>query len=142
MMPTETIGLVIEKMRKMLSCAIGALAAGFCRPISSNQPIWPRRATITVAPGRVPLSTSRLNASDIRCRRVDESPICSGLAWGREGVCGAAACLAAVWAFMVSPVALVVGRIAGRLSGSLNENGGLEQVGKRVRPCNRGMAYA
>ena len=23
---------------------IGALAAGFCRPIASNQPIWPRRA--------------------------------------------------------------------------------------------------
>ena len=39
MMPTETIGLVIEKMRKMLSCAIGALAAGLCRPIASNQPI-------------------------------------------------------------------------------------------------------
>ena len=108
MMPTETIGLVIEKMRKMLSCAIGALAAGLCRPIASNQPIWPRRATITVAPGRVPLSTSRLKASDIRCRRALESPIVSGLAWGREGVWGADVCRAAVCAFMVSPVALVV----------------------------------
>ena len=108
MMPTETIGLVIEKMRKMLSCAIGALAAGLCRPIASNQPIWPRRATITVAPGRVPLSTSRLKASDIRCRRTLDSPIVSGLASGREGVCGAVVCRAAVWAFMVSPVALVV----------------------------------
>src|SRR5258705_6955205 len=108
MMPTETIGLVIEKMRKMLSCAIGALAAGLCRPIASNQPIWPRRATITVAPGSVPLSISRLNASDIFCRSAVESPIDSGLASGRGGVCGADACLAAVCAFMVSPVALVV----------------------------------
>ena len=39
MMPTETIGLVIEKMRKMLSCAIGVAAAGLWRPIVSNQPI-------------------------------------------------------------------------------------------------------
>ena len=85
MMPTETIGLVIEKMRKMLSCAIGAEAAGLCRPIASNQPIWPRRATITVAPGRVPLSTSRLKASDIRCRRTVDSPIVSGLACGQRG---------------------------------------------------------
>ena len=89
MMPTETIGLVIEKMRKMLSCAIGAPAAGFCRPIASNQPIWPRRATITVAPGRVPLSTSRLKASDMRCRRTLESPMVSGLACGeRRGLGG------------------------------------------------------
>ena len=28
MMPTETIGLVIEKMRKMVSCAIGAAPPG------------------------------------------------------------------------------------------------------------------
>ena len=89
MMPTETIGLVIEKMRKMLSCAIGAAAAGLCRPIASNQPIWPRRATMTVAPGRVPLSTSRLKASDIRCRRTVDSPIVSGLACGeRRGLGG------------------------------------------------------
>ena len=93
MMPTETIGLVIEKMRKMVSCAIGAEAAGLCRPIASNQPIWPRRATITVAPGRVPLSTSRLKASDIRCSRAGDSPSGSGLAWGRDGVCGAAVVL-------------------------------------------------
>ena len=64
MMPTETIGLVMEKMRKMVSWAIGRLSAGLCRPIASNQPIWPLRATITVAPGRVPLSTSRLKVSD------------------------------------------------------------------------------
>ena len=104
MMPTETIGLVIEKMRKIESLAIGALLAGFCWPIASNQPIWPRLATITVTPGAVPLSTSRLNASDIRCSRLGDNPSCSGLAWGRGGVCGAEAGLAAVWAFMVSPV--------------------------------------
>ncbi len=107
MMPIETIGLVIEKIRNRLSCAIGAEPAGFCRPIASNQPIWPRRATMTVAPGRVPLSTSRLKASDIRCRRTAESPSVSGLACGSEGVCGADVGRAAVWAFMVSPVALV-----------------------------------
>jgi hypothetical protein len=104
MMPIETIGLVIEKMRNRLSCVIGADAAGFCRPIASNQPIWPRRATMTVAPGRVRLSTSRLKASDISCKRLAESPIASGLACGREGVEGADVGLAAVWAFMVSPV--------------------------------------
>src|SRR6478609_5035575 len=100
MMPTETIGLVIEKMRKMLSCAIGVAAAGLCRPMASNQPIWPLRATITVAPGRVPLSTSRLKASDSFCRREADSPMVSGLACGSDGVCGLVACLAAVWAFM------------------------------------------
>src|SRR4051794_41185123 len=107
MMPTETIGLVIEKMRNRLSCAIGAELAGLWRPIASNQPIWPRRATITVAPGRVPLSTSRLKASDISCSRLADSPIVSGLACGREGVEGADVGRAAVWAFMVSPVAVV-----------------------------------
>ena len=107
MMPTETIGLVMEKMRKIVSCAIGADAAGLCLPSASNQPIWPRRATITVAPGRVPLSISRLKASDIRCSRVEESPSDSGLACGSGGVCGARGCLAAVCAVMVSPFALV-----------------------------------
>ena len=96
MMPIETIGLVIEKMRKMVSCAIGVVAAGLCLPSASNQPIWPRRATITVAPGMVPLSISRLNASDMRCNRTVESPTDSGLAWAAAGsagrVCLAAAC--------------------------------------------------
>ena len=90
MMPMETIGLVIEKMRKRVSCAIGAAPAGFCRPSASNQPIWPRRATIMVTPGMVPLSMSRLNASDMRCNRMEESPSDSGLAWGSGGVRGAA----------------------------------------------------
>src|SRR4051812_22789289 len=61
-----------------------------------------------VTPGVVPLSMSRLNASDIRCSRTDESPSDSGFAWGRGGVCGAVECLAAACAFMVSPVALAV----------------------------------
>jgi hypothetical protein len=109
MMPTETIGLVIEKMRNRVSCAIGAAAVGLCLPSASNQPIWPRRATMTVAPGRVPLSISRWKASDIRCSLTDDSPSDSGLAWGKAGVCGAvaglaAAGLAADCAVMVSPV--------------------------------------
>ncbi len=104
MMPTETIGLVIEKMRKIELCAIGVEAAGLCLPSASNQPIWPFRATITVTPGMVPLSISRLKASDIRCRRIGESPSASGLPCGSGGVCGVGACLAAVCAFMVSPV--------------------------------------
>src|SRR5580692_5655597 len=111
MMPTETIGLVMEKMRNRVLRAIGAGLAGFCRPSASNQPIWPRRATIMVTPGVVPLSISRLNASDIRCSRTGESPSDSGLASGKGGVRGAAGCLAAVCAVMVSlPLALVVGR--------------------------------
>ena len=74
----------------MLSRVIGALWAGFCRPSASNQPIWPRRATITVTPGMVPLSISRLNASDIRASRAGDSPSDSGFACGSGGVCGAA----------------------------------------------------
>ena len=73
-----------------------------------------QRATITVAPGRVPLSISRLKASDMRCSLRDDSPSDSGLAWGREGVCGAVAGLAAVCAVMVSPVvflSMVVSRV-------------------------------
>src|ERR1700760_4825461 len=116
MMPTETIGFVIEKMRNSVLCAIGADASGLCLPSASNQPIWPLRATITVAPGRVPLSISRLNASDIRCSRTGDSPIDSGLACGREGVWGLAACWAAVCAFMVSPDGLLL--LAGFKSGA------------------------
>jgi hypothetical protein len=35
--------LVIEKMRKIESRAIGTEAAGLCRPSASNQPTWPAR---------------------------------------------------------------------------------------------------
>ena len=108
MMPIETIGLVIEKMRKMVSCAIGAAAAGLCLPSASNQPIWPRRATIMVTPGMVPLSISRLNASDIRCNRTERQPerFRLGLGQGR-GLRGGGG-LAAVCAVMVSPVCLLL----------------------------------
>src|SRR5258707_12843820 len=96
MMRVETIGLVIEKMRKMVLCAIGAEEAGVCLPSASNQPIWPRRATITVMPGRVPFSISRLNASDMCCNRTGERPSDSGLAWGCGGDCGAGLCISAI----------------------------------------------
>src|SRR6267142_4360946 len=142
MMPTETIGLVIEKIRKMLSCAIGAEAEGFCRPIASNQPIWPRRATMTVAPGRVPLSTSRLKASDMRCRRAVESPIVSGLACGRAGVWGADVCRAAVWAFMVSPVCSCLFVTDAKFGAEAVAWIELLMWEQSLRPCNLGMAYA
>jgi len=95
---------------QMLSRVIGALRSGLCLPSASNQPIWPRRATITVTPGTVPLSISRLNASDIRCSRIDDRPSDSGLACGSGGVCGAGACFAAACGVMVSPFFLVVRR--------------------------------
>src|SRR5258708_34509708 len=104
MMPTETIGLVIEKIRKIVSFAIGVLASGLCRPIAPNQPIWPWRATITVAPGRVPLSTSRLKASDIRLSRAGDNPSESGLGWGRGGGCGADGGVAEACRVLVSPI--------------------------------------
>src|SRR6185312_11213407 len=69
--------------------------------MASNQPIWPLRATSTVAPGSVPLSTSRLNASESFSSREADKPMLSGLAWGRDGVCRGLTCFAAVWAFMV-----------------------------------------
>ena len=129
MMPTETIGLVMEKMRNRVLCAIGAGLAGFCRPSASNQPIWPRRATIMVTPGDGSLVDVALERVRHALQPDGESPSDSGLAWGRGGVCGAAGCLAAVCAVMVSlPLALVVGRID--IIGvwpSLAQNIGVEQ---------------
>src|SRR5258708_6689099 len=135
MTPIETIGFVIEKIRKIESCAIGALLRGSCLPSASNQPIWPRRATMMVTPGMVPLSMSRLNASDMRCSRTDDSPSDSGLAWGSGGVFGAGACLAAGCAFMVPPFALFVCCLV-LLVGfqrSLAQNLGIEQGVSRKR---------
>src|SRR5580700_8780104 len=130
MMATETIGLVIEKMRKMLFCAIGVPPAGLCLPSASNQPIWPRRATMMVTPGMVPLSISRENASDIRCNRMAESPSDSGFAWGRGGVFGAARGFAAVCAVMVSPFTFVLGR---------QVSSGYRQVWRRTLGLNRAL---
>src|ERR1700675_3304741 len=129
MMPTETIGFVIEKMRKIEWCAIGAEAAGFCLPSASSQAIWPRRATITVTPGMVPLSMSRLNASDMRCSRTDDSPSDSGFAWGSGGVCGAVVGRAAVCAVMVSPVLLLLPYDSASAAVSLAQKRHLEQDG-------------
>src|SRR4051794_2723553 len=102
MMPTDTIGLVIEKMRKIESCAIGAVPVGLCLPSASNQPTWPCRATSTVTPGMVPLSISRLKASDMAWRRGRDSPSVSGRDSGRGGVFGAVegrwAAVADAWA--------------------------------------------
>src|SRR5467141_3879524 len=174
MMPIETIGFGIEKMRKIVSCPIGGVLAGFCLPSASNQPIWPRRATIMVTPGVVPLAMSRLKASDIRCSRRCESPSDSGFAWGSGGVCGAGVCFAAVCAVMVSPVLLLSFAAVGQrlllgVHSSLAQNTPVEQRvfrneyprvccrravgyraswgrriarGRRLRPCNRGVAYA
>ena len=91
--------------------AIGAPVAGFCAPSASNQPTWPRRATRMVTPGTVPLSISRWNASDIRCRRGRDSPSVSALASGRGGVWGVAAGCAAVWPVIKSlPIDLLICR--------------------------------
>src|SRR5262249_22684353 len=92
---------------KAAAPSVGVDESGPCRPMASNQPIWPRLATMTVAPGRVPLSTSRLKVSDIRCSRAGDSASDSGFARGKGGVWGTAAGLVAVCAVMVSPVALV-----------------------------------
>src|SRR5581483_2967288 len=86
MMPTETIGLVIEKMRNTLSGRIGASDTGPWRPRQSKCATLPLRPTITTAPGRVPLSISRLNASDSAFSRADEKPRLSGFAFGSGGV--------------------------------------------------------
>jgi hypothetical protein len=143
MMPIETVGLVIEKIRKMEFCAIGAADAGLWRPSASNQPIWPRRATIMVMPGMVPLSMSRLNASDIRCSPVNESPSASGLACGSGGVCGMADCFAADSAVMVSPFDLVACLLLGSAE-FWRRKMALDRLfaASRLRPCNRGTAYA
>ena len=134
MMPTETIGFVMEKIRKIELCAIGADAAGFCLPSASNQPIWPRRATITVAPGRVPLSISRLKASDNRCSRTGERPSASGFPCGSGGVWGAVGCLAAACGVMVSPFALAW------LGGILAQNGRVEQGVSCASPLQSGQS--
>jgi hypothetical protein len=59
-----------------------------------------------VAPGMVPLSISRLKASDMRCSARSESPIDSGLTKGRGGVCRTGPGLAVVGAVIFSPYAL------------------------------------
>src|SRR4029077_17395612 len=74
MTPTDTTGFVMEKMRKMVSCVIAAAWEGLCFPSASNTPLWPRRATMIVAPGMVPLSISRRNTSDMRCSAGAKSP--------------------------------------------------------------------
>src|ERR1700690_3650260 len=84
-----------------------------------------------VTPGVVPLSISRLNASDMRCNRTAESPSDSGLAWGRGGVCGAAGCLAAVCAVMSLSLLLLL------LAGSISSGEG--QVWRRRAGLNRAL---
>src|SRR5260370_3139641 len=131
----ETIGFVIEKIRKIESCASGPLPRGSFLGSAPTEPIWPRRAAMMVTPGMVPLSMSRLNASDMRCSRTDDSPSDSGLAWGSGGVFGAGACLAAGCAFMVPPFALFVCCLV-LLVGfqrSLAQNLGIEQGVSRKR---------
>jgi hypothetical protein len=49
---TDTTGLVIERMRKMASCGIGAAASGRNRPSASNNATRPWRASSTTAPGK------------------------------------------------------------------------------------------
>src|SRR5581483_2456161 len=123
----ETIGLVMEKMRKIESCAMGRLSAGFCLPSASNQPIWPPLATMTVAPGMVPLSISRRNTSDIRCKRDGDSPSDSGFASGKGGVCSACAGRAAVCADMTVSLYLLslsVTLIFGAAGGQEQERAG------------------
>ena len=95
-------------IHKRMFGVIGAVVDGFCWPSASNQPIWPRRATMMVTPGMVPLSISRLNASEARCNRIGDSPSDSGLAWGNGGVRGAARGFAAVCAVMISPIFLSI----------------------------------
>src|ERR1700733_6163073 len=112
MTPIETIGLVMEKMRKIVSGVIGAFAPGSCLPSTSNQPIWPPLATMMVAPGMVPLSISRWNTSDIRCKRDEDSPSDSGFACGKGGVWGLRAGLVADCADMMSPLTLFVRSLA------------------------------
>ncbi len=86
MIATETIGLVIEKIRNTESGRIFASDAGPCRPIASKCATLPLRPTITTAPGNVPLSTSRASTSDSVFNRADEKPRLSGFAFGRAGV--------------------------------------------------------
>ena len=93
MMPTETIGLVIEKMRKMVSWAIGRLSAGLCRPMRVEP------ADLALARDHhgdagqgslVDLALERVRQLLQSGRRQpDASP-----AWpaGSGGVCGLAAC--------------------------------------------------
>ena len=124
-------------------------AAGLCRPSASNQPIWPRRATITVAPGRVPLSISRLNASDMRCSRTDDSPSDSGLACGQRrrlrgrGVFGGGLRGHGLSHLLLS-LAVAVGRWnSGAERRGLNRVFPVNTLGVTpLRPCNRGVPYA
>src|ERR1700733_7571272 len=143
MTPMETIGLVMEKMRKIVSRVIGAPAAGSCLPSASNHPIWPPLATMMVAPGMVPLSISRWETADIRCRRDEDSPSDSGFPCGKGGVWGLRAGLVADCADMtIFPLCLFYCRC--RVSLTLAqpcreaETGVEDAIGRfalAIRPC-------
>jgi len=103
---TETIGLVIEKMRKMLSWVIGALAARIL-PADRIEPAdlaAPRHHH--GRPGSVPLSISRLKAStSVAGERSSARPF---PAWHRERRVWGRLLPAAVWASLSLPLALVL----------------------------------
>ena len=114
-------------------------AAGLCLPSASNQPIWPRRGhhhghagdgpLVDVALERIrhPLQSDRREAEQFRF----------GL--GSGGVCGAAACLAAVCGGhgLSRLLLLLSGWVVGR---SLAQNGWVEQgvcrgIGRLPQRC-------
>ena len=84
---TDAIGLVIEAMRKMASCVIGALPA----TRSPNAEKWttlPRRATSETMPATSRRSTYACSAVSRRASRADDIPTSSGAAVGTPSMTG------------------------------------------------------
>src|SRR5436190_12288730 len=78
MAATETIGLVIEAMRKIASVFIGALASLSRKPKASNIAILPLRAISTTAPGSSLFLTPSSMRSLSRFSRLETKPTSSG----------------------------------------------------------------
>ena len=66
----------------MSSTFIAAGVAGSRWPIASTYAILPPRTTISTAPGTLPCPISERSQSLIEPKRCDDSPTCSGVAFG------------------------------------------------------------
>src|SRR4029079_14933983 len=80
MAATDTIGLVMEYMRKIESGRIGSVATRSRKPKVLVQAILPRRATSITAPGTSPESTYFWVVASMRASWLDDRPTSSGAA--------------------------------------------------------------
>ena len=89
---TATTGLVIEKMRKMVSSVIGVVWPGPWTPKPCWKAIWPWRPISRYAPGILPLCTSAFSAVRISPSLAGSKPSAAASPCTSEDVTGSATC--------------------------------------------------